>query len=50
MIVIKQTATYQRWESKLRDKRAKAAIAARIFRLVNGLEGDVSPVGEGVSE
>lgn len=27
-----------------------AAIAARIFRLANGLLGDVSPVGQGVSE
>lgn len=38
------------WERKLKDGRAKAAIAARIFRLANGLPGDVSPVGQGVSE
>jgi putative addiction module killer protein len=50
MIVIKQTATFMTWESKLKDQRAKAAIAARIFRLANGLPGDVSPVGQGVSE
>ena len=37
-------------ESKLKDQRAKAAIAARIFRLANGLLGDVSPVGQGISE
>ncbi|KWS11029.1 type II toxin-antitoxin system RelE/ParE family toxin (plasmid) [Pseudomonas savastanoi pv. phaseolicola] len=50
MIEIKQTATFMSWESKLKDQRAKAAIAARIFRLANGLPGDVSPVGQGVSE
>jgi putative addiction module killer protein len=50
MIRIKQTAIYMTWERKLKDQRAKAAIAARIFRLANGLQGDVSPVGQGVSE
>jgi putative addiction module killer protein len=50
MKTIKQTATYRTWESKLKDKRAKAAIAARIFRVSTGLMGDVSPVGQGVSE
>jgi len=50
MIEIKQTATYRKWESKLKDRRARATIAARIFRLANGLAGDVSPVGQGVSE
>ena len=50
MKTIKQTATFQTWERKLKDKRAKAAIAARIFRVANGLMGDVSPVGQGVSE
>jgi putative addiction module killer protein len=50
MIEIKQTETYRRWERKLRDKRAKAIIAARLFRLSSGLLGDVSPVGSGISE
>ena len=50
MIAIKQTDTYRRWERKLRDSRAKALIAARIFRLANGLAGDVKPVGQGISE
>lgn len=44
MIEIKQTETYFKWEHKLKDQRAKAAIAARVFRLANGLLGDVSPV------
>ena len=50
MIEIKQTETYFKWEHKLKDQRAKAAIAARVFRLANGLFGDVSPVGQGISE
>lgn len=50
MLEIKQTDTYRKWERKLRDQRAKALIAARIFRLANGLAGDVKPVGNGVSE
>ncbi|AIG04673.1 addiction module killer protein [Pseudomonas fluorescens] len=50
MKTIKQTATFRTWESKLKDRTAKAAIAARIIRVANGLMGDVSPVGQGVSE
>ncbi|PUE49078.1 hypothetical protein B9Z47_06130 [Limnohabitans sp. 2KL-1] len=50
MFEIKQTATFQNWERRLKDRLAKAAIAARIFRLANGLPGDVQPVGDGVSE
>ena len=50
MLDIKQTETYRKWERKLRDQRAKALIAARVFRLANGLPGDVKPVGQGVSE
>jgi putative addiction module killer protein len=50
MIEIKQTDTYRKWEQKLRDNKAKAMIAARVFRLVNGLAGDVAPVGLGISE
>jgi putative addiction module killer protein len=47
---LKQTETYRAWERKLRDQKARAIIAARLFRLVNGLSGDVSPVGQGISE
>lgn len=50
MVEIKQTETYRKWENKLKDHKAKAAIAARVFRLANGLPGDVSPVGQGISE
>jgi putative addiction module killer protein len=50
MLRILQTVTYQRWERRLRDERARAAIAARLSRLAFGLMGDIKPVGEGVSE
>jgi probable addiction module antidote protein len=44
---ILQTMVFQRWEQNLRDRRAKTLIATRLFRLANGLAGDVKPVGEG---
>lgn len=47
---ILQTMVFRRWEQNLRDRRAKTLIATRLFRLANGLAGDVKPVGEGVSE
>ncbi|MEO5344582.1 MAG: type II toxin-antitoxin system RelE/ParE family toxin, partial [Gammaproteobacteria bacterium SHHR-1] len=47
MLDIKQTHTYQKWERKLRDQKVKALIAARVFRLANGLPGDIKPVGQG---
>jgi putative addiction module killer protein len=50
MLEIKQTETYQKWEHKLKDHKARAIIAARLFRLANGILGDVSPVGQGISE
>ena len=50
MKTIKQTAMFMTWERKLKDHRAKAIIAARVFRVANGLLGDVEPVGQGVSE
>lgn len=50
MVSLKQTETFRKWERRLRDRKARAAIAARLFRLANGLAGDAAPVGEGVSE
>src|SRR5690554_4512372 len=50
MIEIKQTSTFLKWESQLKDKRAKTIIASRLMRLAEGLLGDVEPVGGGVSE
>jgi putative addiction module killer protein len=45
-----KSATFDAWLSKLRDRQAKARIAARIDRLAVGNPGDVKPVGSGVSE
>lgn len=49
-IDIKQTEVFRLWESSLRDRRARTAIAARIHRVAHGLLGDVAPVGDGVCE
>jgi putative addiction module killer protein len=50
MLRLRQTETFRKWERKLRDEKARALIAARLLRLANGLAGDASPVGDGVSE
>jgi putative addiction module killer protein len=50
MIDIKQTETFRLWEARLRDRRVRTLIAARVTRVAEGLMGNVSPVGEGVSE
>ncbi len=50
MIEIRKTEIFDKWFDKLRDRRAKARIQARIDRMEMGHFGDVGPVGEGVSE
>jgi putative addiction module killer protein len=45
-----KSATFDKWFSGLRDRQAKARIAARIDRLSLGNAGDVKPVGSGISE
>ena len=50
MIELKQTETFRKWRSKLKDERARAAIALRLARLAYGHAGDVEPVGRGISE
>ncbi|WP_026261541.1 type II toxin-antitoxin system RelE/ParE family toxin [Kiloniella laminariae] len=50
MIEIKQTPQFEKWLDSLRDKRTQLKIASRILRLKSGLDGDIKPVGAGVSE
>jgi putative addiction module killer protein len=50
VIEIKQTETFRLWEAKLKDRRARTIIATRLMRLAEGLAGDATPIGEGVSE
>ena len=50
MIEVRTTDTFRRWFKRLRDRKAKARIQARIDRVQMGHFGDIAPVGEGVSE
>ncbi|RXG89732.1 hypothetical protein EAS62_30030 [Bradyrhizobium zhanjiangense] len=45
MVELKQTETFRKWRSRLRDERARALIASRLDRLAQGHAGDVGPVG-----
>ena len=50
MIEFKQTETFRKWRTRLKDERARALIASRLDRLAFGNAGDVRPVGQGISE
>jgi putative addiction module killer protein len=50
MIEIRQTEAFSGWIKRLRDRNGASIIVRRIRRMVSGNFGDVSPVGEGVSE
>jgi putative addiction module killer protein len=50
MFALKQTETFRKWRTRLRDERARALIASRLDRLAYGHAGDARPVGKGVSE
>lgn len=50
MIELKQTETFRKWRTRLKDQRAKALIASRLDRLAFGHAGDAEPVGQGISE
>jgi putative addiction module killer protein len=47
---VRQTAAFRDWFAKLRDLRAQAHIVRRIERAQAGNLGDVSALGEGLSE
>ena len=50
MIEFKQTETFRKWRTRLKDERARVLIASRLDRLAYGNAGDVRPVGQGISE
>jgi putative addiction module killer protein len=50
MVRFKQTETFRKWRTRLKDERARALIASRLDRLAFGNAGDVKPVGQGISE
>lgn len=50
MLRVRKTHLFATWIDGLRDIRARARIQVRIERLIAGNEGDVTPIGAGVSE
>lgn len=50
MIELKQTETFKKWRTRLKDEQVRALIASRLDRLAFGHVGDAEPVGQGVSE
>lgn len=50
MIEVRTTEVFDKWLTNLKDRKAKARIQARIDRVEMDNFGDISPVGEGVSE
>ena len=44
------TEEFSKWSRKLKDREAARQIALRLARVRSGNLGDVSPVGDGVSE
>jgi len=50
MIEVYTTEEFDSWLTKLRDRKARARIQARIDRIELGNFGDAAPVGDGVSE
>ena len=47
---VRKTLAFDKWFVRLKDRKAKARIQARIDRLELGHFGDIAAVGDGVSE
>lgn len=50
VVELRQTETFAKWLSGLRDRQARVRIQIRLDRLQLGLAGDAKPVGSGVWE
>ena len=50
MIELKQTETFRKWRTRLKDERARVLIASRLDRLAYGHAGDAEPVGHSIGE
>ncbi len=50
MYEIKSTIAFSKWLSKLKDMKARIAVARRIERMQHGNFGDVKSVGTSLSE
>jgi len=50
MLEIRQTETFLKWRTGLKDITVRRALAQRLERLRFGHVGDVKPVGAGISE
>jgi putative addiction module killer protein len=50
VLEIVKTDVFDKWLQRLRDRKARARIEARIARLAHGNPSDAKPVGDGVSE
>jgi len=50
MLELRKSNVFDQWFRHLRDRQAKARIAARLDRLAMGNPGDAKPIGDGISE
>ena len=50
MMIRRQTETFSRWFSSLKDRSGRIRILSRLDRIAMENFGDVKPIGEGVSE